>query len=228
MSDLRLIRGASNSRYGGIHWYEWNPKEEAVVGPRAADLFLLHPLPLDGTVFNVIAPYLAAGRTVVAPEYPGYGRSDTLREDPTIGKYAGAMIDVVRARDTHGPADLFGFGAGCLVAVELALRFPDEIHRLVLVDVPYHAAAERRQKLREAGTEAGFVAAFSYPVQERLPIVGQPCLVVATGAGTAESSGAAAKALPDGRLKAYPEVGEPVLETGAAVISAATLEFLDS
>ena len=227
MSDLRLIRGASNSRYGGIHWYEWKPKEEALVGPSAPDLFLLHPLPGNGTVFDTIAPYLAAGRTVVAPEYPGYGRSDALREDPTIGRYADAMIDVVRACDTHGPADLLGFGAGCLVAVEMALRFPGEIHRLVLIDAPYYDAAERRRKLREADPGAGAAVAFSYPVQERVPMVGQRCLVVAAGAGSAESSGAAAAALPAGSLREFPDLEDPVLKTGAAAISVAALEFLD-
>lgn len=225
MSDLRLIRGASNSRYGGIHWYEWKPKEEAVVGPPVRDLFLLHPLPKDGTEFDRIAPYLAAGRTVVAPEYPGYGRSDALREEPTVGKYAEAMIDVVRARDTHGAADLLGHEAGCLVAAEMALRYPSEIHRLVLVDVPFHSAAERREKLREDWAVGGFVAAFSYPSQERFPMVGQACLVVATGCGLQEPTRAAAEALPDSRLIDLPQVSEAPMETGAADISKAALEF---
>lgn len=227
MSDLRLIRGASNSRYGGIHWYEWKPKDEAAVGPPARDLFLLHPLPHDGSFFNAIAPFLAAGRTVVAPEYPGYGRSDPLREEPTIGLYADAMIDVVRARDTHGAADLFGFHAGCLVAVEMALRYPGEIHRLVQVDVPFYGAAERRAKLREDWAVGGFVAAFSYPCQERYPQVGHESLLIATHSELLDPTRSAAAALPGSVLKEFPDVSESALETGAAAISATTLEFLD-
>ena len=227
MSDLRLIRGASNSRYGGIHWYEWKPKEEAAVGPPLRDLILLHPLPKDGTVFDRIAPYLAAGRTVLAPEYPGYGRSDALREEPTVGKYAEAMIDVMRARDTHGAADLLGYETGCLVAAEMALRYPSELHRLVMVDVPFYTAAERREKLRDDSAVGGFVAAFSYPSQERFPMVGQSCLVIATGERLLEPTRAAAEALPDSRLLELPQDGDSAMKSAAAEISRAALDFLD-
>jgi len=227
MSDLRVIRGASNSRYGGIHWYEWKPKEEAAVGPPARDLFALHPLPHDGSFFNVIAPFLAAGRTVVAPEYPGYGKSDPLRAEPTIGRYADAMIDVLRARDTHGAADLFGFHTGCLVAVEMSLRYPGEVHRLVQVDVPYYSAAERRRKLREDWAVGGFVAAFSYPCQERYPLVAHECLLIATDSELLDPTRAAAEAIPGSVLKEFPDIQDNPLETGAPAISATTLEFLD-
>jgi len=228
MSDLRLIRGASNSRFGGIHWYEWKPKEEAVVGPPVRDLVLLHPVPLDATVFNVIAPLLAAGRTVVAPEYPGHGRSDALREAPTIGKYAEAMVDMLRARDTHGAADLLGYAAGCLVAGEMALRYPDEIHALVLVDVPYFSASERRQKLREHGDVPGCLAAWSYPCQERFPMVGQACLVVNTQRELLEPAQEAAGALANARFTTIPGEGGLADPSLAEKVSAATLEFLAS
>ena len=227
MSDLRVIRGASNSRYGGIHWYEWRPKDEAAVGPPARDLFVLHPLPHDGSFFSVIAPYLAAGRTVVAPEYPGYGKSDTLREEPTIGRYADAMIDVLRARDTHGAADLFGYLTGCLVAVEMSLRYPNEVHRVVQVDVPFYGPAERRRKLRKDWAVGGFVAAFSYPCQERYPLVAHECLLIATGSDVLEPTRAAAEAIPGSVLNEFPDIHDEPLETGAPAISAATLEFLD-
>ena len=227
MSDLRVIRGASHSRYGGIHWHEWKPKDEAAVGPPARDLFVLHPLPHDASFFSVIAPYLAAGRTVVAPEYPGYGKSDPLREDPTIGRYADAMIDVLRARDTHGAADLFGFHTGCLVAVEMSLRYPGEVHRLVQVDVPYYGPTERRRKLREDWAVGGFVAAFSYPCQERYPLVAHDCLLIATDSDLLEPTRTAAATVPGGVLKEFLDIRAPALETGAAAISAATLEFLD-
>ena len=84
LSDVRLIRGASPSRHGGIHWYEWRPKDEALIGPSVRDLVLLHPVSRDGAFFDTIAPYLAAGRTVIAPDYPGHGRSDPYRDTPTI------------------------------------------------------------------------------------------------------------------------------------------------
>jgi pimeloyl-ACP methyl ester carboxylesterase len=134
MSDLRLIRGASPSRFGGIHWFEWKPKDEALVGPAAPDLILLHPEGEDGSFFTAIAPLLTAGRTVIAPDYPGSGKSDPLKVSPTVEIYTDAMIDMIRARDTHGPVNLLGYQEGCLVACEISLRYPTEVNRMVLVD----------------------------------------------------------------------------------------------
>lgn len=134
MSDLRLIRGASPSRFGGIHWLEWKPKDEALVGPEAPDLILLHPKGEDGSFFSEIAPFLTAGRTVIAPDYPGSGKSDPLKVPAATEIYADAMIDMIAARDTRGPVDLLGYREGCLVACEIALRYPAAVNRMVLVD----------------------------------------------------------------------------------------------
>ncbi|MBT8060396.1 MAG: hypothetical protein KJO33_12415 [Gammaproteobacteria bacterium] len=227
MSDLRIIRGASPSRHGGIHWYEWKPKDEARIGPEAPDLLLLHPLPRDGAYFNTIAPLLAAGRTVIAAEYPGYGKSDPLHEAPTIRKYAEAMIDTLRARDTHGRADLLGFHEGCLVATEMALNWSDEVHRLIQVDVPYFSEPVRNEMLENDWVKGGFVAAFTYPCENRYPALRHESLVLATDSDLLEPSRAAAAAIRDSRLLEFPEVHEPALENGAVPLSAAALEFLD-
>jgi alpha-beta hydrolase superfamily lysophospholipase len=227
MSDLRIIRGASPSRHGGIHWYEWKPKDEARIGPIAPDLVLLHPMPHDGAFFNTIAPFLAAGRTVIAPDYPGYGRSDPFGGTPSIEIYADAMMDTIRARDTHGKADLFGFHTGCLVATEMSLRYPAEVHRLVEIDVPYFDAVKRRELLDKDWAVGGFVAAFSYPCEERYAKLEHKTLVVATASDLLEPSRNAAEVIPGSVLKEFPDIEASALENGAAAISKATLEFLD-
>jgi len=228
MSDLRIIRGASNSRFGGIHWYEWQPKDEVVVGPRAPDLVLLHPLPQDGGFFSVIAPYLAAGRTVIAPDYPGYGKSDPLPGPPSIEDWAAAMLDTLEARSTDGPADLFGFHTGCLVAAEMSLRGPDLVRRIVMIDVPFFDDAGRADLLAREWAVGGFVAAFDYAALERFPLVEHECLVIATASDLLEPTAAAAQALSSARFEELPDVTEPPLETGAVEISGLTLDFLDS
>ena len=226
MSDLRMIRGASPSRYGGIHWYEWRPKDEALVGPSEPDLILLHPLPHAGSFFNVIAPYLAAGRTVLAPDYPGYGRSDPLQETPSIAVYAEAMIDVLRGRDTKGAVDLFGFNAGCLVAAEMSLRYPKEVHRQVQVDVPFFTPDARRKMLGEDEATGGFTAVFSYASEDQFPKIVHETLVIATGSNLLEPSREAARSIPGSVLEEFPHLRESVLTNGAAEISKAVLEFL--
>lgn len=227
MSDLRLIRGASPSRFGGIHWYEWKPKDEALMEPEAPDLILLHPMPHDGAFFTTIAPYLAAGRTVIAADYPGYGRSDPIAETPSISIYAEAIIDMIRARNTQGRADLFGFHTGCLVATEMALSFPDEVNRLVQVDVPYFDAARREELLQADWAVGGFIAAFNYDCEGRYPQLRHDTLVVATGSDLLEPSRAAAAAVPTCSLEELPGIEAPALENGAVEVSSATLKFLD-
>lgn len=227
MSDLRVIRGASPSRFGGIHWHEWKPKYEALVGPPAPDLVLLHPMPHDGAFFSVIAPFLAGGRTVIAPDYPGYGKSDALPGTPSIRIYADAMIDMLRARDTHGRVDLFGFHTGCLVATEMSLSYPAEIHRLVQVDVPYFEKEKREELLTAEWATGGFVAAFSYACEEQYPQLQHDTLVIATTSDLLEPSRLAAATLPESRLLELSEVTAPALENGAEVISRAALEFYD-
>lgn len=227
MSDLRLIRGASPSRFGGVHWFEWKPKDEALVGPAAPDLFLLHPIPHDGSFFYSIAPSLAAGRIVIAPDYPGYGKSDAPRSAPSIRTYADAMIDMIRARDTRGKVDLFGFQTGCLVAVEMALNYPEEVQRLVQVDVPYYSEGKRQELLKNDWATGGFAAAFNYDCETRYPMIRHDSLVIATASDLLDPSRAAAAALPRAQLLELADVQAPALENGAEVISRATLEFFD-
>jgi pimeloyl-ACP methyl ester carboxylesterase len=227
MSDLRLIRGASPSRFGGIHWYEWKPKAEALTGPAAGDLLLLHPMTDDGAFFTTIAPFLAAGRTVIAADYPGYGRSDPFSGTPTIGTYADAMVDMLRARNTQGRVDLFGFQAGCLVATEMSLRYPGEVHRLVQVGVPFFDEVKRRKMLDKDWDSKGFIAAFSYPCEDRYPLIEHETLVVATASDLLEPSRAASRAIPGCELVEMLEIEPPALENGAESISKATLDFLD-
>jgi len=227
VSDLRIIEGNSASRHGKIHWHEWKPKYESMTGPAAPDLILLHPMPHDGRFFSAIAPHLAAGRTVVAPDYPGYGASDPALGAASIQLYAEAMIDVLRTRDTHGAADLFGFHTGCLVATEMSLLFPEEVHYLVQVDVPYFDADKRQELLTNDWATGGFAAAFNYDCEDRYPLVRHNNLVIATESDLRDPSRKAAAAITGSKLLEFPDVRAPALESGAVPVSLATLEFLE-
>lgn len=115
-------------------------------------LVCLHPAPSSGLYFTTAMPLLNAGRQVIAPDYPGYGGSDRLDHqsdgqsdnNPTIADYANAMIEFLSSIDVEGPVDILGFHTGCLVAAEMALIAPTRIRRLVLCDVPYFEAEQRK------------------------------------------------------------------------------------
>ena len=106
-------------------------------------LLCLHPAPSSGLYFTTVMPLLHEHRTVIAPDYPGYGGSDEPPEQATIGIYAIAMIELLENYPIDEPVDVLGFHTGCLVAVEMALLAPDRIRRLVLCDVPYFTPEEQ-------------------------------------------------------------------------------------
>lgn len=99
-------------------------------------LLCLHPAPYSGRYFSTVMPMLNTGRRVMAPDYPGYGNSYGLSKPPSIEDYADAIIESVLASEDR-ELDLLGFHSGCLVATEVALKAPQRVRRLLLVDIPF-------------------------------------------------------------------------------------------
>jgi pimeloyl-ACP methyl ester carboxylesterase len=114
------------------------------IGPRVyADLWCLHPAPFSGLAFSNIMPHLAKGRRVFAPDLPGYGGSDSLKEAPSIAAYAKAVGAIIADR----PIDLLGFHSGCLVAAEIAVQHSNIVRKTVLIDVPYFTGDAQAEML---------------------------------------------------------------------------------
>lgn len=140
-----MRKAYADSRHGQVHLRYLLPEGEMTGTP----VVCLHPTPYSGLFYKTIAPYLAAGRGVIAPDYPGYGGSDAGSELPSITEFAEAICDALRVIDAdldiNGPFNLFGFHTGCLVAVEMSLLEPDLVDKLVLVDVPYFQPDKRKE-----------------------------------------------------------------------------------
>ena len=106
-------------------------------------LVLLHPAPSSGLYFTSAMPLMNERRTLIAPDYPGYGGSDALQEPASIARYASAVLELLENYPVDGPVDILGFHTGCLVAGEMALIAPASVRRLVLCDVPYFTAEQQ-------------------------------------------------------------------------------------
>ena len=104
-------------------------------------LLCLHMSPASGLVYENVMAQLGRSRRVLAPDTPGFGASDPTPEPPDIADYADAMAEVVLATG-GGPVDVLGYHTGSLTAVELAVRHPGLVRRIVAVSMPVFTPEE--------------------------------------------------------------------------------------
>ena len=76
---------------------------------------------------------LAASRRVVAPVFPGFSNSEGIEKIEDIEDAAFHVLDVMD-RLNIGSADLVGMSLGGWMAAELAVRWPERVRRMVLVN----------------------------------------------------------------------------------------------
>jgi pimeloyl-ACP methyl ester carboxylesterase len=108
------------------------------LGDRSAPpLVLLHGL-FAGSIatwYFTAAPALARARHVVMYDLRGHGRSERTRGGYDLATMA-ADLEALAECFGGGPIDLTGYSYGALVALCFALRRPDRVRRLALVEAP--------------------------------------------------------------------------------------------
>jgi len=134
-----MKKAYAQTQFGQIHVCRWDAKGTIDHPP----LVCLHPIPYGGIYYKTIAPLLNDGREIIALDYPGYGGSDSIGDKPSIREYAQAMIEALADLGVSEPYDLFGFHTGCLVGPEMALIAPQNVRRMILIDVPYFDKAQQ-------------------------------------------------------------------------------------
>src|SRR5687768_10978946 len=100
-------------------------------------LVLLHgAFSAIGTSFGKILPGLAKTRQVIAFELQAHGRTADIDRPLTI---EGMADDVAAALQALGiqQADVFGYSMGSDVALQLVIRHPDVVRKLVLASASY-------------------------------------------------------------------------------------------
>lgn len=110
-----------------LHVREWQgPSEEVVL--------LIHGIPTHGLLWADAGPRLAARARVIAADMLGYGRSDRPGGRPVdIVAQAGYLLELLDALQV-GTATVVGHDIGGGVAQILAVRHPERVARLGLVD----------------------------------------------------------------------------------------------
>lgn len=166
-----------------------HPAPGRLVGPlwvvtrgRGPVLVLLHGNGEDHHVFDRMVPTLGAGRTLVGIDARAHGRSP--RGDGPL-RIATMADDVAHVLGLLGlPAvDVLGFSDGGNVALELAVRHPARLRRLVVVGANLFPAGLTARTLAAVRRQHAVVAALARVVPalrvraERLALmVDDPCL----------------------------------------------------
>ena len=143
-----------------VHYLDWNGDGEPVLA--------LHGLASSGHWYRRVAPYLTDRYRVVAPDQRGHGATT---QAPSGYDWQTLAEDAVRFMDHLGieRAAVLGHSWGGHVSSNLAMRFPDRVSRLVMIDggfqdgtlLPNPTWEAFRQRLAPrlvAGTRAEYLA----------------------------------------------------------------------
>jgi len=154
-----------------IHWVD-----EPVLGGRVAvheagtgharTIVLVHGVGENGARdFRPQIEWLRASWHVIAPDLPGFGASDKANALYSPANYADALRRVT-GRFAGQPFVLVGHSMGGVVALRYAATYPQDVLRLVVMDVPgvLHPVSSSSQYLAYLGTN--FIPPVYDPSQE--------------------------------------------------------------
>ena len=97
-------------------------------------LVLLHAFPLDRSMWDrEVRALVDVASPIIAPSFPGFGRSELPNGQPTLDDYADAAIAAMDAAGVKTAA-IAGLSMGGYVALALAARHRTRVARLALVD----------------------------------------------------------------------------------------------
>ncbi len=94
---------------------------------------LIHGWSSSSYAMSPLMGLLAQRFSVIAVDLPGYGKSPALPERATIPAYADLLADLLE-EISDGPVVLVGHSMGGMISLELALRHPALVERMVLLN----------------------------------------------------------------------------------------------
>ena len=130
-------------RYADLAWGRQLQQTHYREAGAGQPLIMLHPSPLSGGFLEPLIERFSSRVRVLAPDTPGYGRSDPL---PQPGEDLSAYVDWLRRfQDELGLpcSGLYGSATGAQVAIEFARAHPDRVAFLVLENAVHFTDEER-------------------------------------------------------------------------------------
>jgi pimeloyl-ACP methyl ester carboxylesterase len=138
-------------------------------GPEEAEpIVLLHGFPESHRTWRAVAPDLARDYRIVAPDQRGFAGSDKPQsvEEYKVDKIIADLLALADALGI-GRFTLVGHDWGGAVAWAAALRHPDRVKRLVIVNAPHPLLFQRSVIEDEAQRAASqYIRAFRNPLMD--------------------------------------------------------------
>ena len=130
-------------------------------------LVLLHAFPLDRTMWDRETRALAdAASPIIAPSFPGFGRSELPGRQPSLDDYADAVVGVMDAARVERAA-VAGLSMGGYVAFALWRRHRARVSGIALIDTKAEGdmpeVAQTRVRLAETIRTHGVEALLKAP-----------------------------------------------------------------
>ena len=128
---------------------------------------LLHAFPLDRSMWDHEVRALAdVASPIIAPSFPGFGRSEVPKRQPSLDDYADAVVAVMDAARVERAA-VAGLSMGGYVAFALWRRHRRRVSALALIDTKAEGdtpeAAQNRVRLAETIRTHGIEALLKAP-----------------------------------------------------------------
>src|SRR5919108_4760680 len=99
-------------------------------------LVVLHGSFMTIELLGQLVPELARSRQVIAVEFQGHGHTADVDRPITYENLADDTAALLRHLGI-GNADVYGYSLGGGVALQVAIRHPDMVRKLVIVSAPY-------------------------------------------------------------------------------------------
>jgi pimeloyl-ACP methyl ester carboxylesterase len=117
-------------------------REQRGDGGAGTPVLLLHGVPETASCWQDLAPRLAVGRRVLAPDLPGLG-SSTYTGPYDVRSLVAQLAALVEAEVPGGRVDVVGHDWGGSLALALAGARPELVRRLVIANAPYRHVPAR-------------------------------------------------------------------------------------
>jgi len=105
-------------------------------------VLLVHQSPRSSAEFEPLMARWGEHFTVIAPDTPGFGQSDPLPDEPEIGDFAKALLDLIEALRIDRIA-AYGFHSGGVILASALARRPDRFSAAAIGGYAIWTDAER-------------------------------------------------------------------------------------